>query len=333
MLYDYQHFSSTHMAFSVVLNFCSARRLSSALQVRTEHIRPAQEEPSRARLQSVITARSFFFLSKWHVICRGKTTWDIWMDIWINTCFKSGIGSSFSSFDSSSHNNTCRAASYCAPYSTGNTSCKRSLHLFNYLFQFIIRTYSQAKKWINKICLTWKKYALSTGSFSRLWTSAMNVDSVVFTSASLNCNRQASCHLKGLYVTVRKCLLTMTPAVSILLLVLAPASAKTVTWHTQDWTWLTGIMLIACLSNFHREAQQCRQSYIIWMETLTVSGPGGNIVNKMCCLCRVVSLCCGVCLVDSYTAAWSQNKQIFLWFNCNKWIKRMPKLLHHDADL
>ncbi len=51
-------------------------------------------------------------------------------------------------------------------------------------------------------------------------------------------------------LTFRKCLLTITPvavkspAVSILLLTLRgcePVSAKTVTWHTWDWTWLTGI--------------------------------------------------------------------------------------------
>lgn len=40
-----------------------------------------------------------------------------------------------------------------------------------------------------KMSLTWKKYALSAGSFSKLWTSAINVYSIVFTSASELCHR------------------------------------------------------------------------------------------------------------------------------------------------
>lgn len=67
---------------------------------------------------------------------RGKTTCYTWMD-GLNTCFKSGTGSSFSSFESSSHNSTCRAASYCGPYSTGNTSCKWLLVF--YLEEVLIR--------------------------------------------------------------------------------------------------------------------------------------------------------------------------------------------------
>lgn len=117
----------------------------------------------------------------------GKTTCDTWMD-GLNTCFKSGTGSSFSSFESSSHNSTCRAASYCGPYSTGNTSYKWSL-----VFYLEEALTGLALNWeFSRICLTWKKYALSTGSFSRLWTSAMKVDSVVFTSASLSCHKHDS---------------------------------------------------------------------------------------------------------------------------------------------
>ncbi len=96
------------------------------------------------------------------------------------------------------------------------------------------------------------------------------------------------CSLKGLYVTFRYCLFTVTPVavksttVSILLLSLC------------DRMWLTGIMLTACFSlrllkiliacwqlialySFHREAQQCQQSYVSWMKTLTVSEPDGII--------------------------------------------------------
>lgn len=117
--------SSTHRAFSAVLNFCSAWRLNSDLQARTGHIPPTQRERSPAMLKSVITGQ----LLVGHAILRVKTTRGTWM-IRLNTCFKSGTGSSFSSFDSSSHSNTCRAASYCCPYSTGNTSCKGSFHFY-----------------------------------------------------------------------------------------------------------------------------------------------------------------------------------------------------------
>lgn len=41
-----------------------------------------------------------------------------------------------------------------------------------------------------KLFQTWKKYSLSSGSFRRLCTRAMNVDSVVFSSGFLNCHKQ-----------------------------------------------------------------------------------------------------------------------------------------------
>lgn len=56
------YFSSTHEAFSVFLSSCSARRWSSALRARAEHIPPPQKEPSRARLQSVITVKIYRYI-------------------------------------------------------------------------------------------------------------------------------------------------------------------------------------------------------------------------------------------------------------------------------
>lgn len=54
------------MAFSIVLSFCSAYKLSSVLQVWTAHIPRTQRAQKRAKLQSVITVK--LFLSFWLIL-------------------------------------------------------------------------------------------------------------------------------------------------------------------------------------------------------------------------------------------------------------------------
>ncbi len=68
-------------------------------------------------------------------------------------------------------------------------------------------------------------------------------------------------YLKGLYVTFRNCLLTMTPVAVKSIKLLKNVDSLLVAYR--------------CLSSFHREAQQHQQSYISWMKTLTVSEPDG----------------------------------------------------------
>lgn len=133
--------SSTYNVFSTVQNSCSARGWSSALQQRTEHIPPKQKESNPARLPSGITAQWRLLLGK------TKTSWNIGADR-SSTCLRSGTGSSLSSFESSSHSSTRRAASYCGPYSTGKTSWKHGSVSGGFFFPFIQ---------ILQMCLTWKK--------------------------------------------------------------------------------------------------------------------------------------------------------------------------------
>ncbi len=96
--------------------------------------------------------------------------------------------------------------------------------------------------------------------------------------------------LKGLYVTFRNYLLmTITPvaikssAVSILLLSLHGSERRlnVIDRHHVDSLLFSKVVknvdsLLAaycCLSGFHREAQQCQQSYTSWMKMLMVSEP------------------------------------------------------------
>lgn len=179
------------MAFSVLLNFCSAERLSSALQLRTEHILPAQEEQSRARLQSVITG-----LSLAHVLLQNNNPrqcrWTDWIPV-LNRVLEAAFP-------------VLRAAPTITHaeqhHIVAHIPLEKPPARDNYISNYyrIYLEYYQAKQWSIIICLTWKKYALSTGSFSRLCTSAMNVDSVVFTSASLYCHRQDSRHLRVMII-------------------------------------------------------------------------------------------------------------------------------------
>ncbi len=65
---------------------------------------------------------------------------------------------------------------------------------------------------------------------------------------------------------------------------LAPASAKVVTHKKLNG--LTGIMLIA-FTESNVSITELADDNSEWTRQ--------NIINKMCCLCPVVSLCCGVC--------------------------------------
>lgn len=176
-----QHnFSSTHMAFSAVLYFCSARRLNPALQVRTGHIPPTQKEPSRTRQWSVITV-----CGKWWYCAQKKKQPETseWTDS--IPVLSLVLGAAFPALRAAPTITHVERRHIVAHIPLGTPPVRvHSMSVY-------CRTYSEyfQDKKLFKICLTWKKYALSTGSFSRLWTSAIKVDSVAFTSASLHCYR------------------------------------------------------------------------------------------------------------------------------------------------
>ncbi len=58
------------------------------------------------------------------------------------------------------------------------------------------------------------------------------------------------------------------------------------------------------------------------------------VCSRLNTTCKYYSICLQWVAVSSHTSAeliwlttavWTQNKQTLLWFNCNKWIKRIPK--------
>ncbi len=78
-----------------------------------------------------------------------------------------------------------------------------------------------------------------------------------------------------------------------------PASAKTVAWHTRDWTWLADIMLTACWQfiavclTFTERISSI--SIATLSENANVEWTTQNIINTMCGPCWVVSLCYDGC--------------------------------------